>query len=569
MKSRFLLSILTLLSFLVPTSRGEKIGPFVQDQIHSYANVRFSVPLPNGQVLILGDFESIGGVAQSRVARLNPDGNVDRSWHPLVTADIDKLVVSGDEVYFFGGAAERLTRTTLSGDGQIDPDWSIPLSALSNGYQFPIDVAVEGGFVYLLTSEFPNAFTNPQETEQFFLRRYFRTGTGQMEASWTSKKLHVGTGVFGAGRLLVDARHVYVAHQIYDDVQPRPTLLERFSVAGKGVRDTRWKITLPAGGQLSDLAQDEKYIYLVGDSLPARRASPAHVARFSKATPLPDRKWPTDNVAFNETVSNVAVSGGRAYFLGTFSVVGVPTGPENPNGLDSVDHPLDDSYSALSATGDAIYLSGLATATARPLLRLAAGDGLADDSFQPHLYRSGTVRQVLRLPNGVTFVCGQFDAVEDSPIKNLARFEADGHVNPLWSLRTDLFSTNPAASIEQIRATGDALYGRLSSSAGPPFFKVSIATPARLDTTWDPAAKLQAAGSSLSSTMHYGFSDTDLYVGTEVVRQNPFRVDEEIFRFLFPATGVPTQRSRRPRSQASLGTPSTFIRASFTSRRQT
>src|SRR4051794_8811326 len=42
----------------------------------------------DGQILIGGDFQSIGGVPAANVARLNPDGTLDRSFNPGAAVNV-------------------------------------------------------------------------------------------------------------------------------------------------------------------------------------------------------------------------------------------------------------------------------------------------------------------------------------------------------------------------------------------------------------------------------------------------------------------------------------------------
>lgn len=102
-------------------------------------NIRSAVPLPDGRLLISGNFTVIGGVARTGIARLNADGSVDRSFDPPdFDADIllpknlrvratiygiavqpdGKVLVGGDFNYVNGVLLRRVVR--LNPDGSLD-----------------------------------------------------------------------------------------------------------------------------------------------------------------------------------------------------------------------------------------------------------------------------------------------------------------------------------------------------------------------------------------------------------------------------------------------------------------
>jgi uncharacterized delta-60 repeat protein len=86
---------------------------------------------PDGRVLIAGGFISYGGVPRSMVARLNPDGSLDTSFDPGLGANAivrcmallpdGRIVLGGDFVSFNGVACNRLIR--LDAQGNIDPNF--------------------------------------------------------------------------------------------------------------------------------------------------------------------------------------------------------------------------------------------------------------------------------------------------------------------------------------------------------------------------------------------------------------------------------------------------------------
>ncbi|MEI6259973.1 MAG: hypothetical protein WCR46_08710 [Deltaproteobacteria bacterium] len=97
-------------------------------------------PLPNGQVVVIGDFTSINGVACTKIARLNADGSVDSTFQmsadiltnriDAVAAQPDGKIIIGGQLTNYGETASRnyLFRLNINGS------WDTSLNA--GGYIF-------------------------------------------------------------------------------------------------------------------------------------------------------------------------------------------------------------------------------------------------------------------------------------------------------------------------------------------------------------------------------------------------------------------------------------------------
>lgn len=97
--------------------------------------------LPDGKLLIAGNFTSYKGQPAPRIARLNPDGTLDASFQPGSGADLiiydllvqpdGKIIVAGSFNRFNGVAANRVVR--LLPDGGLDPTFNV--GAGPDGYK--------------------------------------------------------------------------------------------------------------------------------------------------------------------------------------------------------------------------------------------------------------------------------------------------------------------------------------------------------------------------------------------------------------------------------------------------
>ena len=113
---------------------------------------------PDGKILIVGLFDSYGGSACSRIARLNVDGSVDNSFNALPGADDhvyaiavqpDLRILAGGEFSTFGGLARnRLVR--LNSDGTIDTSFDPGIGTNAA----ILDLALQSNGSVLIAGEF-------------------------------------------------------------------------------------------------------------------------------------------------------------------------------------------------------------------------------------------------------------------------------------------------------------------------------------------------------------------------------------------------------------------------------
>ena len=117
-------------------------------------NVNAIAIQPNGQVLIAGDFSSVGGVARNRFARLNADGSVDMSvYNPGFSNPSYALALQADGGILIGGrgvgGAGGILR--LNADGTRDTGFT---DALSSGANVVRVIVPLGGGKILVGGEF-------------------------------------------------------------------------------------------------------------------------------------------------------------------------------------------------------------------------------------------------------------------------------------------------------------------------------------------------------------------------------------------------------------------------------
>lgn len=90
--------------------------------------IRASAILPDGKVMIAGQFTSVNGLAINRVARLNPNGSVDTSFNPGTAANNEiqamvvqpdgKILIAGNFTSYAGISRMRIAR--IHANGSLD-----------------------------------------------------------------------------------------------------------------------------------------------------------------------------------------------------------------------------------------------------------------------------------------------------------------------------------------------------------------------------------------------------------------------------------------------------------------
>lgn len=152
------------LSYASPGDLDTTFTPMVQNAFGP-PKVFDIVPLPNGQVLIGGEFTAIGGQPRMGIARLNADGTLDDSFVvPLDYASIRKIVANPDGTVFIGGnfrwtpqvdSVRELALLSPSGNLARDFDLRSPNFASTSNYIWDIlvepsgTILIGGSFYYL------------------------------------------------------------------------------------------------------------------------------------------------------------------------------------------------------------------------------------------------------------------------------------------------------------------------------------------------------------------------------------------------------------------------------------
>ncbi len=79
----------------------------------------------NNQLLIGGEFTGIGGGRRLHLARINPDGQRDRSFAPNPNKRLFSLLVQPDDKIVIVGSFDKVADTTMHGVARLNPDGTV------------------------------------------------------------------------------------------------------------------------------------------------------------------------------------------------------------------------------------------------------------------------------------------------------------------------------------------------------------------------------------------------------------------------------------------------------------
>jgi hypothetical protein len=150
---------LALLAFLLSTAACAGVAPFPLPFLNlgsGGGGVLAIAPLPDGSVLIGGNFSTVNGIRRSGIARLAADGSLDQSWGASLRqgAEVNAIAVNGSDVYVGGfgtfTSQDGVFRTGAARlsllDGSVDAAWNAQVSNRVNALAIAgTDLVIGGG----------------------------------------------------------------------------------------------------------------------------------------------------------------------------------------------------------------------------------------------------------------------------------------------------------------------------------------------------------------------------------------------------------------------------------------
>jgi hypothetical protein len=406
--------------------------------LYAAGSVTQALRLPDGSLIIAGNFTTVGEVARSGLAKLDASGQLDATWNP--------------------------TGLLPNTAGQI-----VALASSPNGAQ-----------LYIAT---------PSTVQDVYT-----TGAGANVAGFAvTASGSVDGGNSGIRTLAVDANGlIYVAGAFaYIDGQSRNGLAR---VDGGSVLDAAWKPS--ANSTVSTLAVDSAggLIYLGGAFVNVGGAAHLRVARALLSDGSVDATWTPSVSSTSDGVHHLARSadGSGVILTGNFTavnstaraglaMVSTATGANDPNW----NPPTLTGYSvdAIAAASDYVYLGGdLFCCNQVPLVRVSAtGTGTIDATWLPAA--SGRVRALV-LDGAAVDAFGDFAYMGNTPVLSAAQLLTDAsatHVLPDCERAGSVFAT-AAENSGAVLMAGD--FQKVDQTYRPALFR--LLPDASIDAAFAP-----------------------------------------------------------------------------------
>lgn len=392
------------------------------------------LPLPDGKILIGGNFSMYGGVKRNRIARLYPDGALDTTWSPvganmsvsgLALQPDGKILVSGGFSSFNGGGHKGIVR--LHADGSTDltfqPTTNNSLSITSFAIQPDNKIVIGGGFSYI--NDIP------------------RRGIGRLNANGSLD--HTFNPVTGASNIVltiaVQSDKKILIGGCFESYNDAPTYaLARLNADGS------WDATFNAGrsgifGLLNVIVVQPDEKILIGGLFEKYNNENRHnIARLNSDGSVDVSFNP--GMGANRPITALALQpDGKILIAGEFtSYNGTPRkhiARLYPDGrLDDTFNPSigpDSMVTAIALQPDGKILIGGAFVhynglSRRRIARLNA-DGSLDLSFSPGTGANGVVNTLALQPDGKILIGGAFTSYNGAPRSRLARLNANGNLD--------------------------------------------------------------------------------------------------------------------------------------------
>ncbi|MBS0632647.1 MAG: putative Ig domain-containing protein [Verrucomicrobia bacterium] len=413
----------------------------------------------DGKLIVAGNFSSVGGVTRLGLARVSSDGTVDPSFSPVVNGPIRAVAVQGDKILIAGsfttvtssGSFTPLVRSylaRLNADGTVDEGFN----PAPNGQIYSLAIQSSGsiilGGVFTAISRHNNVDPNLTDTDND-LR--FRTNLARINADGT----------------------------LDDNFDPAPDgAVSAIKIQSDG------KIVI--GGAFLSLRPNGSLI----------TATSVHTARLN-----PDGTLATHfDPAPNGNVTSIAIQGdGKIIFAGSFTTISKHNNID-PNSKDTdddrvtrnriarvnADGTLDLTYDpnanntigAVTLQGDGKLLiggifttlqpNGTATALTRQYLARLNTDGTLDNAFDAGLDQTTDNQITSILPvsgDSQIYIIGGFTSVHATPRPHLARLNSSGGLDTAFDLAVS-GNTNVSFTALAVQADGKVVAGGSFSSFG-------------------------------------------------------------------------------------------------------
>jgi hypothetical protein len=285
--------------------------------------IKAMVELPDGSVVIGGQFSLINGKAQVALAKLKADGTLDEDWNTHIRGgtypEVNALALAGNDLYIGGNFYEvdgKQRRGIASIDvatGQVNPDWNPWIDGDSSNptiYSLQLSANGEqlfaGGYLSRLGGRDINAIAK------------ISTLTAEVDPDW-NPQINSSGYVFV---MLLTGDDLYIGGQFTEIAGVARRALAKVSAIGTGTLDTQWNPNL-VNGRVHSLAISDTgdTLYIGGDFSKVGGLDRAGLARVSATGTGAVDTWDA-GASIPATTKSLLLTGDGLYVGGLFSNIG-------------------------------------------------------------------------------------------------------------------------------------------------------------------------------------------------------------------------------------------------------
>ncbi len=440
----------------------------------------------NGKIVIGGNFKSYNGTTMNRIARLNSDGSLDTSFNSGIAADSNimsvvlqsdgKIIIGGPFTSYNGSIRNYIAR--LKSDGSLDS--SLPMQKNATNIVQSIAVQTDGkilvgGDFISFTRQLArfNSDGSPDIT--------FYEGTGANGTVSTIAIQHDGKAIIGGYFTFVNASsRNYIARLNIDGS------LDNSFNPGTGANDHIQSLAIQSDGKI-----------IVAGYFTSFNGQPSNrIVRLNKDGSL-DSSF-NSGTAADSTVKSVAIQNdGKIIIVGNFSSYNGTA--RNRIACLNRDGSLDNNFNpgtglnkmvqnVLIQKNGKILITGWFTSynnIPRNYLASINSDGSLDTTFNQGTGASSYVDYALIKNDGKIIISGIFSSYNGISRKYLTCLNADGTLDPSFTLASDINSEIAALAVQ-----GDGKFligGNFNSYNGVTVNRIARLNPdGSLDLSFNP-----------------------------------------------------------------------------------
>ncbi len=456
------------------------------------------VEQPDGKILIGGQFTEYGGVARSRIARLNANGSLDENFDPGTGLDfgsVQSILVQPDGKIIIGGFFTNYNGTgrgyiaRLNENGSIDATFNPPSGANSGIYAMALQ---DDGKIVI-----GGAFTSYDGTGRNYVARVnsdgtldagFNPGTGATISVNAMDIQSDGKIIIGGGFTTYNGTGINRIARINTD----GTLDGSFD-PGTGVNQTIREV----------IVQDDDKIMLAGDFTTYNGNARSYIAR-ANADGTIDATF-NPGTGANSSIEGIDIQDdGKVVIVGFFSTYNGTgrTRIARVNSDGTIDATFNPGTGANTAPSDATVLKSGKILIGGNFLTLDGNtkyrigrlnsDGSVDDTFDQRNGANNSVNDICLQPDDKMIVVGNFTTYNGVARNRIARINSDGTLDATFDPGT---AANDVVSSCELQSDGKVIItGYFTSIDGTGRNRIArLNSDGSLDLSYNPGTGANAA----------------------------------------------------------------------------